>query len=239
MQFPSFDWFDMDFDEVYEFYWDQGFALIDNILSPTLCDEVIKIYRAAADQDFAPILNLDRENQFIRENVMLNPVTRILLDILYDETMVACQTYYLFKEPGTRYASHAFRTHQDNSYPQCEPFAYMAVDIALADQERDMGCLFVYPKSHKLGLLPFEARTGYRTKEGEDPGNMCEVPKGFERVDLTLKKGQAILFDGDFIHGSYPNVSERPRPTIITNYLKERAEMIPGRTANRIRIPLG
>jgi hypothetical protein len=238
MNLPTFNWLDEAFD-INDYYWEHGFAIIDNVMSPTLCDRVVEIYRSVADMDFAPILNLDRDCPFIRENVMRHPVARILLEYLYDDAMVGCQTYYLFKEPRSRYANHAFRDHQDNSYPRCNPGVYIAIDIALADQSPDMGCLYIYPGSHKLGLLPFEERTGYRTKDGEDPGNMCVVPKGFERVDITLLKGQAIIFDGNFIHGSYANVSDKPRPTIITNYLKADAEMIAGRTAKRMRIPLG
>jgi phytanoyl-CoA hydroxylase len=236
-----------------KFYQDNGYVIYDGIVSEADCDAVLAIYERHADDDYATILNLDREVPDIRERVMKHPTVVDIVENLTGSEMVGCQTFFLFKKPGTRYAKQEFAPHQDNSYPRAVPGAYLAVDISLCDQDANSGGICLWPGTHKLGLLPFEERTGYREKEGEKAGNKVVLPDHvylndfkpdignglvFDKIDVSLKKGQAIVFDGDLIHASYPNRSENWRPAIITNYLAKDAEMIEGRTAKRMRIPL-
>ena len=236
-----------------EFYETNGYAIFDNVMSEADCDAVLAIYERHADDDYATILNLDREVPDIQERVMKHPRVVELVEMLIGPA-VGCQTFFLFKKPGTRYAAQEFNPHQDNSYPRAEPGAYLAVDISLCDQDAHSGGICLWAKSHKLGLLPFAEQTGYREKEGEKAGNAVIVPDGIglqgisdeslprtvflEKIDVSLKKGQAMIFDGNLIHASYPNQSDKWRPAIITNYLKSGADMIEGRTAKRMRIPL-
>lgn len=236
------------------FYEENGFAIFDNVMSEADCDAVLAIYERHADDDYATILNLDREVPDIRERVMKHPRVVELVEMLIGPA-VGCQTFFLFKKPGTRYAAQQFMPHQDNSYPRAAPGAYLAVDISLCDQDRQSGGIMLWPGTHKLGLLPFHERTGYREQEGERPGNDVILPEDvclegidsyglkspvtiYPRVDVSLKKGQAMIFDGNLIHASYPNKSDQWRPAIITNYLKQDADMIEGRTAKRMRVPL-
>ena len=260
MTIPTFRWQELCYegysDATYYYYEQNGFALFDEVMSAATCREVEYTYRIVADDDFAPILNLDRRVPFIRDIVMKNPVIVAIIERLTGSEMVGCQTFFLFKEPGTRYAAQEWSPHQDNSYPRSEPGAYLAVAIALEDQASDGGVLSFWPGTHKLGLLPFEARTGYREKEGENPGNKVIMPLPFkladranedslplngftyEKVEIALKQGQALVFDGNAIHSSSANTSGKGRPAIVANYLKKDAEMIEGRTAKRMRIAL-
>ena len=273
MIIPIFSWPDLCYwskRDAIDYYAENGFALFDKVMSKEGCLEIEYTYRLKADDDFAPILNLDRREPFIREVVMKNPVVTAIIERLTGSEMVGCQTFFLFKEPGTRYANQQWNPHQDNSYPRAEPGAYLAVDIALEDQEPNGGILTLWPGTHKLGLLPFEEKTGYREKEGERPGNKVIMPdkiileesvrpnpdvercddldellkdaevsfESIPMVNIALKQGQALVFDGNLIHSSGPNTSGKGRPAIITNYLKKGAEMIEGRTAQRMRIAL-
>ena len=242
-------------DNARQFYRDNGYIIYDDVFSDADCDAVLSIYERHADDDYATILNLDREVPDIRERVMKCAAVVDIIEALTESEMVGCQTFFLFKKPGTRYAGQEFNPHQDNSYPQAKPGAYLAVDIALTDQDAHSGGICLWPGTHKLGLLPFEDQTGYREKEGEKAGNATVLPQNvclegidtyglippvtlYPKVDVSLKKGQAIVFEGNLIHASYPNCSNRWRPAIITNYLRFDCDMIAGRTAKRLRIPL-
>lgn len=241
-----------------KFYRLHGYAIFDHAFSSFDCDAVLAIYERHADDDYATILNLDREVLDIQERVVKCPTIVRLVEKLTDSEMVGCQTFFLFKKPGTRYANQEFNPHQDNSYPRAEPGAYLAVDIALTDQDAESGGIYLWPGTHRLGLLPFREATGYRESEGAKAGNAVILPShvylqgvngetlaklgsfcdSYEKVDVVLKKGQAMIFEGNLIHASYPNLSNRWRPAIITNYLRRDAEMVAGRTAKRLRIPL-
>ena len=111
------------------------------------CDLVNTIYERHADPSGAPILNLDRIESQIRVMVMKNPAIVAAVEFLYKSRMVGLQTYYFFKKPGTPYASQEWNPHQDNSYPRSEPWAYVAVEIALSDQNVSNGGLYYYPGS--------------------------------------------------------------------------------------------
>jgi ectoine hydroxylase-related dioxygenase (phytanoyl-CoA dioxygenase family) len=242
-----------------EFYHENGYVIFDRVVSPEICDMVLSIYERHADDDYATILNLDREVPEIQSAIMKHSTVVRLIEMLTDSEMRGCQTFFLFKKPNTRYAKQEFNPHQDNSYPRAEPGAYLAVDIPLTDQDAHSGGICLWPGTHKLGLLPFEEQTGYREKAGEKAGNKTILPPDvtllqgvvgsgqpfiedgerlYSKIDVTLKKGQAMIFDGNLIHASYPNHSDKWRPAIITNYIKADAEMIAGRTANRLKIPL-
>ena len=234
-----FDWADPDeMKAAVQFYADNGYAIFDRVASHALCDEVNALCRLHADKDFAPILNLDREEPYIRNLIMKNLTVVDIIEALTGREMVGCQTYTFFKEPGTRYQNQSWAPHQDNSYPQAVAGAYLAVDIALSDQTEDSGIIYVFPGSHKEGLLPFEPRISYREDPDQQPGNFCRVPEKYDKVDTSLKKGQAMVFEGNLCHGSYPNLTNKSRATIVTNYLVSDADMIVGATAQRLRVPL-
>ena len=261
-------WWPEEKEESKTFYHENGYAVFSGVMLPFVCDWINALYRAVADEDFAPILNHDRKNQAIQDTVMRDRTVVWIIEYLTGSEMVGCQTYFLFKEPGTRYAKQEWVPHQDNSYPQAEPGAYLAVAISLCDQDAESGGLFIYPGTHKLGLLPFDPKVSYREAEGEKPGNEVILPDSvrlsdktvngghpfsaratfsdntkrditvYDKMDISLRKGDAMVFSGDLIHGSYANTSQRPRPMVITNYLRKGANMIEGATAKRMRIEL-
>ena len=72
----------------------------------------------------------------------------------------------LFKEVNSRYASQAWNPYQDNSYPRNETInsanglntQYITTNFFLEDANKENGTLYVYPGSHKLGLLEVQIR---------------------------------------------------------------------------------
>jgi hypothetical protein len=53
------------------------------------------------------------------------------------------------------------------------------------------------------------------------------VPEGKQEVPVHLKAGDVLFFNGNLIHGSYPNTSgERFRRSFICHYLPSSSEAI-------------
>lgn len=225
-------------DKQIDFFSENGYLNIGRVLSDFDCDMVLRIYEEHADESYAPILNLDRIEPYLLK-VVCEPKVIEAVEAIYG-AVDALQTYFFFKRPGTPYAAQEWSYHQDNSYAQAEPFAYLAVEIALADQNPENGSMYFFPGTHKYGLLPFEPHTGFQEKPGTRPGNRCELPNNYvgQRVDLQLKKGEAFIFDGNLVHATYANRSQYARPAIITNYIRQGVDFISGRTAHRMRIPV-
>ena len=215
-----------------------GYLLVADILSSEKCDEILEIYESHADEDFSQILNQDREGVTEIRELMRLPRIVSTLDSLQRWKVDAVQSIILFKRAGSRYATQAWNPHQDNSYPQVPYPGYITANIFLADADRENGCMYLYPSSHKEPLLPFVETPSYKEPMGTNPGNTVEVPEEYldKKVDLVIKRGSMLVLNSHLIHGSYPNNSSRSRPLCSISYITQGVEFRPGKNAKRIRI---
>ncbi len=196
------------------------------------------IFEEYADEHYSAILNLDRNELEIR-NFMKNSEIVSRLEQLQGTEVVGLMSQMLFKKAGSRYAVQAWHPHQDNSYPQAEPGAYITTNTFFEDADPENGGMYIYPGSHREGLLPFKPTKSYREDVDKNPGNVVEVPDKYPKVDLVVSKGDVLVLDGCVVHGSYANTSaDRSRPFFSMSYIKAGAEFIPGKNANRTAIPL-
>ncbi len=218
------------------YYDTNGCLIVEDILSSEECDSILQIYESHADENFSAILNLDREGVSEIRNLMKLPKIVSTLDRLQRWEVDAVQSIILFKRAGSGYTTQAWNPHQDNSYPQAPYPGYITINIFLADADLENGCMYLYPGSHIEPLLPFVETKSYREAVGTNPGNTVEVPEGYDKVDLVIKKGAMLVLNGHLIHGSYPNNSNRSRPLCSISYVTKGVEFIPGKNAKRMRI---
>lgn len=126
-------------------------------------------------------------------------------DILGTEDILLHHTKAHIKPPEN---GAPFLMHQDYPYFPFKNHSMVAVFLHLDDTTPENGGLAVYPESHKLGPL-------------EDKGLTDEDGK-FHYVDqnrfplsgatpVSAKKGEIIVFSYLLLHGSYLNLSNRPR----------------------------
>ncbi len=110
--------------------------------------------------------------------------------------------------------------HQDYSYwTRTEPMSHLTCWIALDDSDRDNGCLYYVPGSHRWKLLPVTGLTG----------NMDEImtvltpeqKQAFLPVPIELKRGQCTFHHPLMVHGSYANRSQRPRRATLINAFRD------------------
>jgi ectoine hydroxylase len=92
--------------------------------------------------------------------------------------------------------------------------------VYLDDATHENGCLMVVPGSHKLGRVehvPDEVTTSY--KQWTIPLDiMREATRERGIVSLTGKRGSAVVFHCNLIHGSNHNMSPTPRKSVIFAY---------------------
>jgi Phytanoyl-CoA dioxygenase (PhyH) len=110
--------------------------------------------------------------------------------------------------------------HQDYSYwTRTEPMSHLTCWIALDDSDRNNGCLYYIPGSHRWRLLPVTGLTG----------NMDEImtvlspeqKEAFRPVPIELKRGQCTFHHPLMVHGSYANRSERQRRATLINAFRD------------------
>lgn len=227
-------------------YRENGFLIVEKLFSDAECDELYELFCRHADAQFSALMNPDRtlpepkDREKVRA-LMANARIVDILEQLQEATIDGLMTQVLFKRAGSDYAGQAWSIHQDNAYPQAEPGAFLTINLFLEEADRENGCLFIYPGSHRYGLLPFTPRPSFREKPGVSPGNTTLLPAELEGTqrDVFIGKGGMLILHGDVIHGSYPNPSPtRSRPLFQATYINQGVNFIPGRNAKRERIPL-
>jgi ectoine hydroxylase-related dioxygenase (phytanoyl-CoA dioxygenase family) len=112
--------------------------------------------------------------------------------------------------------------HQDYSYwTFTKPMHHLTCWIGLDDANKENGCLYFVPGSHKWGLLPITGLTGGMEAVREILDE--EQNKSFDnRVANELKRGYASFHHPLTMHGSYENVSDRSRRAIVLNAMSNR-----------------
>lgn len=109
----------------------------------------------------------------------------------------------LFQKPPEK--GSPFPMHQDHDYFPHERHTMTAAVIYLTDSTEEMGCVAVYPGSHKLGRL--ETWEGHHLDPAVYPlekATLCEA-----------KRGDVLIFSYLTIHGSGVNRSSKARKSVL------------------------
>ncbi|NCG28118.1 MAG: phytanoyl-CoA dioxygenase family protein [Verrucomicrobiales bacterium] len=121
----------------------------------------------------------------------------------------------LFNKPARHGGVVAW--HQDFSYwTWTEPMSHLTCWIGLDDVDKENGCMYYIPNSHRWGLLEKESLTGdmdaIREKLTES-----QVADFDKKIPVEMKAGEASFHHPLLMHGSYENNSERGRRATIIN----------------------
>lgn len=243
-------------DEEMASFHSNGYLIIRGRFSEEECDALLKQIELHTNEDFAAILNPDREDVLAQDgppnsrkyaaetsrifrNVLRDPRLVSVVEALQGKEAVGLMSQMLFKQARTQYAAQAWNPHQDNSYPQSPNGRYMTTNLFLADADKENGTIYIYPGSHQEGILPFKPLVSWREARGTNPGNTVKVPSKYKKVDLRFRKGDYLVLHCYTIHGSYPNRSKtRSRPMLSCSYITQDEPFIPGKSARRMVIPL-
>jgi hypothetical protein len=112
--------------------------------------------------------------------------------------------------------------HQDYSYwTRTTPIGHVTCFLCLDDATPANGCINVIPGSHRWDLLPKVDLMG--KTEDMDSIKAVLTPEQraqFKPVPIELKAGECSFHHCLTLHGSYPNTSDRPRRSVVLNYMK-------------------
>ncbi len=133
--------------EQINFYRDNGYVIIEELLAQETCDKYLERIKKHADRQYAAIMNPDRFEFLVAQTflnlpndislservkivdecritaiktfeIMANKKAVKILEDLQQMEVVALMSQMLFKEANTRYAEQAWHPHQDNIYPK-------------------------------------------------------------------------------------------------------------------------
>ncbi len=131
----------------------------------------------------------------------------------------AVQTMLYFKPAGARGQA----LHQDQYYLRVQPGTCMAAWLALDDCDIENGCLQVVPGTQSAPVLcTVKADTTVSFTDVTVP-----LGDGMHAVPVEMKAGDVLFFNGQLVHGSFPNTSQdRFRRSLIGHYIVGDAEKV-------------
>ncbi len=131
----------------------------------------------------------------------------------------AAQTMFYFKPPGARGQA----LHQDQKSLRVKPGTCLAAWMAVDDCDEANGCIQIVPGTQdlpQLCLIEADLSQSFSSKT-------VPIPPGKQPVPVVMRAGDLLFFNGQVIHGSYPNVSEsRFRRALIAHYVVGEAEKV-------------
>lgn len=131
----------------------------------------------------------------------------------------AVQTMLYFKPAGARGQA----LHQDQYYLRVQPGTCIAAWMALDDCDEENGCMQVVPGSHTWPVLC--ATVADTTQSFTDV--TVPLPEGTPVTPVIMKGGDVLFFNGQLVHGSYPNQSQdRFRRALIGHYIVGDAQAV-------------
>lgn len=159
-----------------------------------------------------------RASERIRNTVTLPGLIGVLERITaahlahWDGSTKHVQSIYYNKPPG-----HPGQPwHQDEIFLPTRDRSLTGAWIALDDADRQNGCLWVIPGSHRSGYI-------WPTRATKDESEFVRSDEsyGFDTADgvaVEVERGDVVFFNGYLLHASRRNRSERFRRALVHHY---------------------
>ena len=212
------------------FYKKHGYVIIDPEIPDSLIEETNAALRDRFVTTYEPYYADETRIQdywFFNEQVRqiaLAPRVLEILRALYGREPLPFQTL------NFRVGSQQ-RTHSDIIHFDTLPYGYMCgVWLAMEDVDRANGPLHYFPISHTLPRfdmrdvrVPEKVPMGYeRYRFYEDFVEGMLKKQDFDRAEVKLERGQALIWSANLFHGGSPIIdTARTRLSQVTHYYFE------------------
>jgi ectoine hydroxylase-related dioxygenase (phytanoyl-CoA dioxygenase family) len=223
-------------DELVQQYHSAGFTNVPALFSPEEtalyrdhymemrlnqnADEGTDILGDTSDplRQFARLMHPHRHDK-LSFDWLIEPRIAAWLTALCGKAPYAVQTMVYFKPAGARGQA----LHQDQFYLRVQPGTCIAAWMALDDCDEENGCMQVVPGSQNWDLLcTVKADTTQSFTDVTVP-----LPEGEHTAPVVMKAGDVLFFNGQLVHGSFPNTSsDRFRRSLIAHYIVGEAKKV-------------
>lgn len=213
-------------EEAKKTYWASGFLLIKSLFAKA---EVGKL-RSIAEKDMQQteiMVKGDQSGNLTKLKMWDRPGDDIYgmfsrnekivdnVEALFGETVYIYSAKMILKNARE---GGAWEWHQDYGYWYnygCLLPTMNSCIIAIDAANRENGCLQVLRGSHKIGRINHDRINDQTVADDEKIG---EAIKRFELEYIEMDPGDALIFDGNLLHRSNSNLSDRDRWSFIASY---------------------
>jgi len=218
-------------DAAFAQYLEDGFFVEPDVVPPDLCDRLIAAGErlpAALDNSYVPVMQVHKMDS-IYLSVMGEHRILSIMDQLVNGKCAGLQTQFFFTPPQR--AGLGF--HQDNYFVEAPADGFASAWVPLVDVTPSNGGLYAFRGSHKFGKLPVKKIDATGLDKRQTVYEETVMSEDFEKVDIFVKRGSAVLIHGFVVHGSYQNNSSEKRYVLLNTYIRDGAPFRPGLTAKR------
>ena len=150
------------------------------------------------------------------------------LEKLIGQDIILHHSKLFLKPPGN---GSAFPLHQDWSYFPTEKNSMIAAVIHLTESDERMGCMRIVPGSHRLGQI--EKSDGHSFVKGIHDRYQLE-----DAEPIIAEPGDVVFFHCCSLHGSMPNLSTRPRKTVLVQLYSGTDTVVEGNRHTNVQLVL-
>lgn len=183
--------------------------------------------RIGATETFVAHTHNVQQFSAVWHRALMNPNFLSVVKDLIGEDIVLHHSK-LFQKPAEKGA--AFPMHQDWEYFPTIHDTMMAGIIHVSQATNEMGCLRVYPGTHRLGRIGGTSGNSESELLSQYPIEMS--------TPLTAKPGDVVFFHYCLIHGSLPNTSAEIRKTVLVQMHSGKDKVEDGVTHPNARLTL-
>lgn len=202
---------------------EQGYLVIGSILTPEGRRRMVDESMAAWTAEKGPydpnanwlqnalLQNIHRHSRVVRDYYFEGPLVDVA-EQLIGPNLKGVASQLTFKMRGN---TKPFAWHQDNGYGELAPANALTCLTALEDNDRETGCLWVIPGSHKLG----QVQPGLTQAEKKAHREIVVKADESQAVPLPLKGGDCLIFSCFMLHKSEGNYAkDRDRRVLFLRY---------------------
>ena len=204
-------------------YAKQGYLVLRNVLTQQgiqqMKNEAMEVWKAEKESfdpkktwlDNSLLVDIHHQSPTVRNYYFEGPLVDIAEQII-GPNVKGATSQLTFKMQGN---IKSFGWHQDNGYGQLDPHTALTTLTALDLTNRENGCLWVLPGSHKdEGLRVVQTK--------EEKGRKSELDVSVDEslaLPMEMEAGDCLIFDCWMLHKSDGNFSaDRDRRILFLRY---------------------
>ena len=211
-----------------KFYGDYGFLLIPGLMNERdasdLHDEVMDLMHSIGGYEGNKLKQSweYKPNSHIDHLVNSQPLAGVASQLMGGES-----TLYLPFTAVKGAGAGRFHFHQDNQYTRFDDgLGGINIWFALMPITPENGCLQIVPRSHLNGTLDSEL-----SGDGDAHKKITFEPNDF--LPVRMRPGDCLAFSRLTVHGSGPNLSDRPRVAYAVQFHRNDVSSIDKETGKK------
>jgi hypothetical protein len=216
------------------FYDEHGFLIIKNYLSKELCNELkfsvkklqpkLKIPFSDQALGFGDVRNINPYSKILNETNILKDVSN-LINITPELSHFLLVNKAAWVGPEVEWHQEVFNMdmYAAGVDKKKDWNKFIQVFLAIDSQNRENGCLKVFDKSHKAGILDYEdiVNINCSHKRRVSINDLEKINSNYKIIDIELEKGDIMFFNHLLVHGSQSNNSPLSRISALLQFYEK------------------